>query len=44
VLFHVPKLDLYISGTVNQIRSRSLSYRLLSRLVMSCDGAWGRGR
>jgi D-alanyl-D-alanine carboxypeptidase len=44
VLFHVPKLDLYISGTVNQIRSRSLSYRLLSRLVMSCDGAWGRRR
>jgi D-alanyl-D-alanine carboxypeptidase len=44
VLFHVPTLDLSVSGTVNQVRSRSLSYRLLTRLVMSCDGAWRGGR
>lgn len=33
VLYHVPERDLYISGTVNQMRPRSLPYPLLSRLV-----------
>ena len=44
VLYHVPSLDLYVSGTVNQISKRSLSYRLLTRLVMTCDSAWRRRR
>lgn len=40
VLFYVPALDLYVSGTVNQIKKRSLSYNLLTRLVMACQEAW----
>jgi CubicO group peptidase (beta-lactamase class C family) len=40
VLYHVPKLDLYISGTVNQIKKRGLSYNLMARLVMACQNAW----
>jgi D-alanyl-D-alanine carboxypeptidase len=40
VLYHVPELDLYVSGTVNQIKKRSLSYNLMTRLVMQCQGAW----
>jgi CubicO group peptidase (beta-lactamase class C family) len=40
VLFYVPTLDLYVSGTVNQIKKRSLSYNLLTRLVMACQAAW----
>lgn len=40
VLFYIPALDLYVSGTVNQIKKRSLSYNLLARLVMTCQGAW----
>ncbi|HSN76635.1 MAG TPA: serine hydrolase domain-containing protein, partial [Anaerolineae bacterium] len=40
VLFYVPALDLYVSGTVNQIKKRSLSYNLLTRLVMVCQAAW----
>jgi CubicO group peptidase (beta-lactamase class C family) len=40
VLFYVPDLDLYISGTVNQIKRRSLSYRLMTRVVMACQNAW----
>ena len=40
VLFYVPALDLSISGTVNQIKKRSLSYNLLTRLVMACQTAW----
>jgi len=40
VLFHVPDLDLYVSGTVNQIRKRSLSFELTTRLVMACGRAW----
>ena len=39
VLYHVPALDLYISGTVNQIKKRSLSYNAMTRLV---DGVPGR--
>jgi D-alanyl-D-alanine carboxypeptidase len=33
VLFYVPLRDLYVSGTVNQVRNRSLPYRLMLRLV-----------
>jgi len=40
VLFYVPELDLYISGTVNQIKKRSLSYNLMTRLVMACQDEW----
>ncbi len=40
VLYYVPAMDLYVSGTVNQIKKRSLSYNLLTRLVMTCQGAW----
>jgi D-alanyl-D-alanine carboxypeptidase len=41
VLYRVPELDLYISGTVNQIKKRSLSYNLMTRLAMMCRSAWG---
>jgi len=41
VLYHVPLLDLYVSGTVNQIKKRSLSYGLMARLAMICQDAWG---
>lgn len=40
VLFHVPELDLYVSGTVNQIKRRSLSYNLMTRLVLACQDGW----
>jgi CubicO group peptidase (beta-lactamase class C family) len=40
VLYYVPALDLYVSGTVNQIKKRSLSYNALTRLVMACQAAW----
>jgi len=40
VLFYVPKLDLYVSGTINQIKKRSLSYNLMVRMVLSCEDAW----
>ncbi|WP_100448533.1 serine hydrolase domain-containing protein [Glycomyces xiaoerkulensis] len=33
VLFHIPERDLYIAGTVNQMRPRRLPYPLLLRLV-----------
>jgi D-alanyl-D-alanine carboxypeptidase len=39
VLYHVPDVDLYVSGTVNQIKKRSLSYNLMTRLVMMCQDA-----
>lgn len=35
VTYFVPELDLYISGTVNQLKKRSLSYNLMTRLVMA---------
>jgi len=41
VLYYVSDLDLYVSGTVNQVKKRSLSYNLLTRLVMACQAAWG---
>jgi len=41
VLYYAPLLDLYLSGTVNQIKKRSLSYGLLARLVMICQDARG---
>lgn len=39
VLFHIPERDLYVSGTVNQMRPRSLPYPLLLKLVAQfrCD-------
>jgi CubicO group peptidase (beta-lactamase class C family) len=40
VLYYVPALDLYVSGSVNQIKKRSLSYNVLARLVMACQSAW----
>ena len=40
VLYYVPELDLYISGTVNQIKKRSLVYNLMTRLAMACADAW----
>lgn len=33
VLYHSPELDLHVSGTVNQMRPRSLPYPILTRLV-----------
>jgi hypothetical protein len=36
--------DLHVSGTVNEIKDRSLSYGLMARLLMACDGAWTAGR
>jgi CubicO group peptidase (beta-lactamase class C family) len=41
VLYFIPALDLFVSGTVNQIQQRSLSYNLLARLVMACQAAFG---
>lgn len=43
VLFHVPDLDLNVTGTVNQIRKRSLSFQLMTRLVITCQDAWRPG-
>ena len=40
VLFFVPELDLFVSGTVNQIKKRSLSFRLMAQLVMTCQDTW----
>ena len=37
VLFYAPDVDLYVSGTVNQIKKRSLSYNLMVRLVFACQ-------
>lgn len=42
VLFFVPDLDLYVSGTVNQVKKRSLSYNVMVRLVTACRAAWRR--
>ncbi|WP_210422561.1 serine hydrolase domain-containing protein [Cryobacterium sp. BB307] len=33
VLYRVPDLDLYLCGTVNQVKNRSLPYRLMATLV-----------
>lgn len=44
VLYRVPALDLYVAGTVNQVRSRSMPYRLLVGLVMACEDAFRRDR
>jgi hypothetical protein len=41
VLYVISALDLYVSGTVSQIKQRSLSYNLLARLVMACQAAFG---
>jgi CubicO group peptidase (beta-lactamase class C family) len=34
VAFHVPEADLYVTGTVNQVKKRSLVYQLLTQIVM----------
>jgi CubicO group peptidase (beta-lactamase class C family) len=34
VAFYAPKIDLYVTGTTNQVKKRSLSYQLLTRIVM----------
>lgn len=40
VLYYVPKLDLYLSGTINQTANRALPYQLMSRLALACDLVW----
>ena len=35
VLYYIPKLDLYISGTVNQIKKHSLPYQAMVQMVMA---------
>lgn len=44
VLYYAPKLDLYLSGTVNQAANRALSYQLMSRLALACDLEWNKPR
>jgi hypothetical protein len=39
VAFYAPKIDLYVTGTVNQVRKRSLVYQLLTRIVMVVERA-----
>jgi CubicO group peptidase (beta-lactamase class C family) len=39
VAFYAPKIDLYVTGTTNQVKKRSLSYQLLTRIVMLADRA-----
>lgn len=36
VAFHVPELGLYVTGSVNQARNRSLAYRALMEIVLAC--------
>ena len=36
VLFFIPELDLYISGTLNQIKKRGLSFQLMTRMALLC--------
>lgn len=40
VLYYQPELDLYISGTVNQIKNRSLPYRVMTQLLMTIQNEW----
>ena len=44
VQFYAPDLDLYVSGTVNQIKKRSLSYNIMVRLVFAFQDAWSTDR
>ena len=44
VLYYAPDVDLYVSGTVNQIKKRSLSYNLMVRLVFACQDSWSKHR
>jgi CubicO group peptidase (beta-lactamase class C family) len=37
VLYRIPDLDLYISGTVNQLKKRSLVYEVMTKLVAACQ-------
>jgi len=43
VAFHVPEIDLYVTGTVNQVKKRSLVYQLLTRIVMVVATRGGGG-
>lgn len=36
-LFYAPRLDAYFSGTVNQVKKRDLSFRLMLELSMALD-------
>jgi D-alanyl-D-alanine carboxypeptidase len=42
VAFYAPKVDLYVTGTVNQVKKRSLAYQLLTRIVMLAGRASDR--
>jgi CubicO group peptidase (beta-lactamase class C family) len=42
VAFHAPQVDLYVTGTVNQVKKRSLAYQLLTRIVMLAGRASDR--
>lgn len=44
ILFFAPEIDLFVSGTVNQIKKRSLPYNLMTRLVFACQDAWADAR
>lgn len=37
VLFFVPELDLYVSGTINQLKKRGLVFQLMTRVVLLCQ-------
>ena len=41
VLFFVPEIDLYVSGTINQIKKRGLSFQLMTRMVLLCQKVFG---
>jgi CubicO group peptidase (beta-lactamase class C family) len=34
VAFYAPKTDVYVTGTINQVKKRSLSFQLLTRIAM----------
>ena len=36
VLFFAPELDLYIAGTINQLKKRGLSFQLMTRIIVLC--------
>ena len=43
VLFFVPELDLYVSGTLNQVKKRGLSFQLMTRSVLLCKKLFAEG-
>ena len=34
VAFYAPDADIFVTGTLNQVKKRSLSFQLLTRIVM----------